>query len=265
MNTNYIASNFPRLCTPHRRRRIVPTAKRPSPTEDAFSTKPPATLPKALLTYRWRCSFYFRRAHQSCPARGTPARQPVCGPMTPRRARILTARTSLNYGLNPISRLLAFETLTTRRYFFLTPRPPSLVVRCNAHTARKSSLASQPPLALYLSSPQRLDPQFSTLRRHLARLSRATEPNERTRTHLCPLCTPSAPPRSTRRRYPLSPRIDVTRTSRAGSPSCARPRETRTKVRREPLSCVRSRAMTDDETRVSPPHSDAPETDRAEV
>ena len=185
--------------------------------------------------------------------------------MTPRRARILTARTSLNYGLNPISRLLAFETLTTRRYFFLTPRPPSLVVRCNAHNARKSSLASQPPLALYLVAVAPRSTVLDALSSPRAPIPRERAPRVRTRTHLCPLCTPSAPRRSTRRRYPLSPRIDVTRTSRAGSPSCARPRETRTKVRRQTLSCVRSRAMTDDETRVSPPHSDAPETDRAEV
>lgn len=47
-----------------------------------------ATLPKALLTSRWSRSFYFRRIHQSCPARGAPARQPVRGPMTPRRSSI---------------------------------------------------------------------------------------------------------------------------------------------------------------------------------
>ena len=76
-----------------------------------------ATLPKALLTSRWSRSFYFRRIHKSCPARGAPARQPVRGPMTPRRSSIshgspvTTLRTTSSISL---SRRASTPRLTSR-------------------------------------------------------------------------------------------------------------------------------------------------------
>ena len=89
-----------------------------------------ATLPKALLTSRWSRSFYFRRIHQSCPARGAPARQPVRGPMTPRRSSIshgspvTPLRTTSSVSLSRRASRLATD-VSRASLFFASPASPS--------------------------------------------------------------------------------------------------------------------------------------------
>ena len=111
-----------------------------------------ATLPKALLTSRWSRSFYFRRIHKSCPARGAPARQPVRGPMTPRRSSIshgspvTTLRTTSSISLfhrASTTRLTARARLSSsriQRRRHLTTTTNARVIRCNIFVVYPRSL-----------------------------------------------------------------------------------------------------------------------------
>ena len=152
-----------------------------------------ATLPKALLTSRWSRSFYFRRIHQSCPARGAPARQPVRGPMTPRRSSIshgspvTPLRTTSSVSLSRRRRRVQDAATSAGSLFFASPASPS------PHAEDERS--RHPTYHFFLVSPIASSLAFS--RRNASTLSRRSRvPRPRVVAEwMCPRPRPDRCPR----------------------------------------------------------------------